>query len=67
MHISKLVDFSCRALATKPFEIQSWDWSRLKDFFKNLSNVFFEKKFELIFVPVLSIYEQVRILFLSDW
>ena len=28
-----------KALAPKPFEIKTWDWSRLKDFFKIFKNV----------------------------
>ena len=32
----------CRAIASIPFEIQTWDWSRLKDFLKILQNVSIE-------------------------
>ena len=33
----------CRALASKPLEIQTWDQSRLKDFLKIFQNVLIEK------------------------
>ena len=33
----------CRALASKTFEIQTWDWSRLKDFQKIFQNVSLKK------------------------
>ena len=32
-----------KALAPKPFEIQTWDWSRLKDLLKIFKNVSFQK------------------------
>ena len=34
-----------KALAPKPFEIQTWDWSRLKDFSKTFENVSIKKSF----------------------
>ena len=55
----------CRTLASKPFEIQTWDWSRLKDFFENFSKCLFQKKFKLVFVRVLWIDNKVRLFFLS--
>ena len=31
-----------KTLAPKSFEIQTWDWSRMKDFLKIFQNVIFE-------------------------
>ena len=33
MHLQNSASL-CKALAPKPFEIQIWDWSRMKDFLK---------------------------------
>merc|ERR1712074_168956 len=40
--------FLCRALAPKPFEIQIWDWSRMKENSK-IFQIILTKKFSNIF------------------
>ena len=42
-----------KALAPKPFEIQTWDWSRLNDFLKINENISFKKNFIHFFFKIL--------------
>ena len=52
-----------KALAPKPFEIQTWDLSRLQDFFKIIENVFSKKSV----LSVLSTKRKVHLFFLYAW
>ena len=53
-----------KALAPKPFEIQTWNWSRLKDFLKIFENVSFFKK--LCFFLYLPVNEKKGVSFFFD-
>ena len=44
--------FLWKALAPKPFEIKTWDWSRLKDFSKISKNIPIKKNYNYLLYPL---------------
>ncbi len=56
-----------RAVTSKRFKIQTWDWSRLNGNSKIFKITSTEKKFEQFFLSILSTYEEVRLFFLFAW